>query len=276
MRLTTVIIFAVIGLIVCAPAVLKKQQDAPNSNWQAISNQATAGNNWNGSSQDSAIFSSATPDKKKPGLLARIFGSVEETPGEMTPGSGSSPFQFAASPASGNVPGMTTGAATFTEPVYYAFASFNEFLRFDISPAWLKSRWPRVSHVPGENQLSGMRVALVSGPRPADIQGALTYYFDSRQRVQRIAFKGWTGDGGEIARFFQQLGFERQRSKGAGLFTKSVWGKLQGALRLDHPVVSTNALPNQQLMVMFEWVNPESSLRLSQQTTSILNAIESR
>jgi len=54
------------------------------------------------------------------------------------------------------------------------------------------SRWPRVSAGLAELQLQGYRVPLVSGTTANDLAGALTYYFNSRQQVQRITFQGTT------------------------------------------------------------------------------------
>jgi hypothetical protein len=42
--------------------------------------------------------------------------------------------------------------------------------------------------------LQGYRVALVTGTRVTDLAGSLTYYFNARQQLQRITFRGTTGD----------------------------------------------------------------------------------
>lgn len=70
-----------------------------------------------------------------------------------------------------------------------------QVFRFDLTPQWVASRWPRVSTVAGSDpdQL-GMRVVLVSGTRPDDIAGSLTYFFDQHHQLQRITFSGLTRD----------------------------------------------------------------------------------
>jgi len=70
-----------------------------------------------------------------------------------------------------------------------------QVFRFDLTPQWVASRWPRVSTVAGSDpgQL-GMRVVFVSGTRPDDIAGSLTYYFDRHHQMQRITFTGLTRD----------------------------------------------------------------------------------
>jgi len=72
--------------------------------------------------------------------------------------------------------------------------AIEEIFRFDIRPQWVTSRWPRVSTVAGDAKQLGMRVAVVTGTRPDDIAGSLTYYFDEHHQLQRITFSGLTGD----------------------------------------------------------------------------------
>ena len=71
-----------------------------------------------------------------------------------------------------------------------------EVLRFDVSPQWVMQRWPRVSASASttEPTLQGYRVPVVTGTRPDDIAGSLTYYFTTNQHVRRLAFQGTTGD----------------------------------------------------------------------------------
>jgi hypothetical protein len=66
--------------------------------------------------------------------------------------------------------------------------------RFDLSPQWVASHWPRVSTVLGETQQLGMRVALVSGTGSDDVAGSLTYYFDQHHQLERLTFTGLTAD----------------------------------------------------------------------------------
>jgi hypothetical protein len=70
----------------------------------------------------------------------------------------------------------------------------DEVFRFDIAPADVLRRWPRVSTELPYLQLHGYRVSLVSGTEATALAGALTYYFNPSQQVQRIAFRGTTGD----------------------------------------------------------------------------------
>lgn len=80
----------------------------------------------------------------------------------------------------------------------------SEALRFDITPGWVMTRWPRVSAGLAELQLQGYRVPLVTGTAEDDLAGALTYYFDPRQQVARITFRGTTGNAGKLIEFLVQ------------------------------------------------------------------------
>lgn len=73
-----------------------------------------------------------------------------------------------------------------------------EVLRFDRSPDWIVGQWPRVSSGLGQLQLQGYRVPLVTGTAQDDLAGALTYYFNPRQQVQRITFHGTTGNARKV------------------------------------------------------------------------------
>ncbi len=69
-----------------------------------------------------------------------------------------------------------------------------EVLQFEGTPAWVMSRWPRVSAGLAQLDLQGYRVPLVTGTGVDDLAGSLTYYFDKEQRVAFINFHGSTGD----------------------------------------------------------------------------------
>jgi hypothetical protein len=108
----------------------------------------------------------------------RLLGSVEEEKDEVFSALHAANY----SPASG-------------KPGHVAPTPIEHVFRFDLTPQWVSSRWPRVSTVAGSDpdQL-GMRVVLVTGTQPDDIAGSLTYYFDRHHQMQRITFTGLTRD----------------------------------------------------------------------------------
>jgi hypothetical protein len=75
-----------------------------------------------------------------------------------------------------------------------AVQDLNEILRFDGTPGWVMSRWPRVTAGLAELDLQGYRVPLVTGTGEQDLAGSLTYYFDKNQQMAYINFRGSTGD----------------------------------------------------------------------------------
>jgi hypothetical protein len=79
-----------------------------------------------------------------------------------------------------------------------------EVLRFDISPAWVLQRWPRVSTDLARLQLHGYRVPLVTGTSQSDVAGSLTYYFNPGQQVQHITLRGTTGDPRALISFLSE------------------------------------------------------------------------
>jgi len=96
--------------------------------------------------------------------------------------------------------------------------ALGDVLRFDVTPDWVMQRWPRVSTGLGKLELDGYRVPLVTGAKPSDLAGALTYYFDPRQQVQQITFRGTTGDVNELVQLLQtRYKFARRVTNDPGL-----------------------------------------------------------
>ena len=91
-----------------------------------------------------------------------------------------------------------TGSAALAEPERppndVPIHDLADVLRFDLTPDSVVSRWPRVSAGLAYLELQGYRVPLVTGTAEDDLAGALTYYFDPRQQLDRITFHGTTGN----------------------------------------------------------------------------------
>ena len=104
-----------------------------------------------------------------------------------------------------------------------AVANLAEILRFDVTPSWVVARWPRVSTGLSELRLHGYRVPLVTGTSEDDLAGALTYYFNHQQHVQRITFQGSTGDYRRLtALMTAYYGFGRRPTNSPGVFLYEV------------------------------------------------------
>lgn len=137
------------------------------------------------------------------GVLAAAIGvpyllldkNISQTArGQWTRWTGSSAapqHEAAASAAHG---AAANSAAVHPAALTAAPVAIEEAFRFDVQPAWVLSRFPHVSTVAGSPEQLGMRVALVSGTRPDDVAGSLTYYFDPHHQLQRLTFMGQTAD----------------------------------------------------------------------------------
>ena len=171
-------------------------------------------------------------------------------------------------PGTANGPDLTAAPMEFLQTTNLA-----EIFRFDVNPNWVKNRWPRVSTAPNEPGLHGMRVALVTGTNRNDLQGSLTYHFDTNQRLQRISFHGWTGDTARLLELMTQtFDLRSQPTHFAGLYVSSNRRGPTGALIMRHPDVVRAENPNQQVAVVLEVNNPQGNFPLSQNMQQILNS----
>ena len=121
-------------------------------------------------------------------------------------------------------------------------------LRFDVSPAWVVARWPRVSTGLAQLQLQGYRVPLVTGTDQDDVAGSLTYYFNPKQQVQRLTFHGTTGDARSmVALLSTRFGLRRRLTNDPGVFlyetrnsrdepTSFLWIRLAPVVKSTEPL----------------------------------------
>jgi hypothetical protein len=130
--------------------------------------------------------------------LVSVMGSSEETPAEG--GVGTSKEARGERPkesASGTL-------ATPAEQVVPSAVPWEEIFRFDLTPEDLARRFPRISVGLGSLQWQGYRVPVVTGTRPDDLAGSLSYYFDPRGQLVMIEFVGTTGAVGRLVNFCRQ------------------------------------------------------------------------
>ncbi len=140
--------------------------------------------------------------------------------------------------------------------------------RFDITKQWIMQRWDRVSTSPGDSGLHGLRVPLVTGTNSWDLHGSMTWYFDARHHLQRITYRGWTGDASRLVQMLgSQYGLKPQPTHWAGLYLSN-----QGGLLMQHPAVIDKTNPMQQLALILEINNPKSRFSLSENFRSLLPA----
>jgi hypothetical protein len=147
-----------------------------------------------------------------------------------------------------------------------------EVIRFDISPAWVTSRWPRVTTTLSEQGMQGLRVPLVTGTRPDDLAGSLTYYFDRREQVQRLTFEGYTGDERRLLSIVTHYyGLRSEPTLHAGMYVARWNGVPTSLLRISRAPIVTHASPRSQLHVLLELNRPNATFGLSPEARQVLD-----
>lgn len=148
-----------------------------------------------------------------------------------------------------------------------------EVMRFDISPSWVIQRFARVSTVLGDLNLEGFRVPIVTGTRPDDLAGTLTYYFDRSDRLQRLTIHGFTGDPRRLVGTMTQFyGLVHEPSLEAGVYTKRWNGHPVHFLRLSHaPIVLAEEI-HQKYTVFLELNDPNLAYGISPEARQIVDS----
>ena len=176
--------------------------------------------------------------------LPTLASFSQTKPAEQTKVAGDSGAEISSTISFGPTAGSNQGAPTCDIP---------EAFRFDVSPQWITSRWPRVTTVLAETDLQGLRVPLVTGSRPDDLAGSLTYYYDKQHQVQRIAFQGSTGDERRLVAFLTQYyGLKPVPTLGAGLYMTKLHGKPLSTLHLTWPPVVARDKPTNRCEIVLE------------------------
>jgi hypothetical protein len=148
--------------------------------------------------------------------------------------------------------------------------SLTEVLRYDVTPAWVVARWPRVATVVGELEWSGMRVPLITGEQPQDIVGSLTYYFDNGQQLKRILLEGYCGDErAVVALAMQGFHLQPEASLHGGLYV-SRWSTQPVSVMAVQYAPTVDADSRQRRHVILELNRPDGRWRLSPQMQALL------
>lgn len=150
--------------------------------------------------------------------------------------------------------------------------AMSDVLRFDIPPAWVIQNFPQVNTSVGDLSLDGFRVPLITGTRPDDLVGTLTYYFDRFQHVQRITMHGMTSDPGRIATELQQnYKLVQQPSLGGGLYTVTWNGRPTSVLHIKPAAIITAEPQPNRFEIMLELNQPGLQYGLSRESQALIN-----
>jgi len=174
--------------------------------------------------------------------------------------------------------GAASGQAQVAEPppvlTGAAISDVRDVLRFDIDPRWVTDRWSHVTTFTAERHMLGMRVPLLTGTEPHDLAGSLTYYFDTRHRLQRIVFVGRTGDERPLADFVgQAFGLRADPSLAAGLYVATWNAQPHNLLYVHHaPLVRADS-PHTRFNVRLEVNQLDIGVRLSDESQQLLREL---
>lgn len=238
----------------------------PRTNSSGTSNGGTSG----GSGQRGTTYGSSSnsaPPLNSSSSGQPQYGQPQYGAPHSTSGSHQTSAQFV-SGSSATTPELPNGWPA----VPTLGSDLRQVIRFDVTPNWIKAHWPRVSVGWTEDGLEGFRVPLVTGTAVHDLTGALTYYFDSRHRVQRIRFVGNTGDASPLVDLCQRYyDMEIEPTRIAGYYTRRYHGRPVNVLRVTHDAVLRADAPNLQLNIVLELNNPQGDFNLSQATLDLLS-----
>jgi hypothetical protein len=150
-------------------------------------------------------------------------------------------------------------------------SDFREVLRFDIGPSFVTSRFAQVTTVAANRQFDAYRVPFVSGTRPTDIAGTLTYYFDANQTVQRIQMQGSMGDPSVLVQLMVAFYHLAPEKSLGGQFYATRWnGRVTSMMLVSPaPIIHAGATYG-KYSVFLELNQPSHQYALSEEATQIL------
>jgi hypothetical protein len=153
---------------------------------------------------------------------------------------------------------------------------FEDVINMNITPKWITQRWARVSKNIQSGQWEGYRVPIVTGENTDDLAGALTYYFDNQQQLQRIVFRGTTGEPQRIITMLQQtFHLTKRPTSRIGLYIKSQNRRPVSVLmitRSPRTATQNDTTHYSQYTIQFELNRPSIGTQLSDHYKNILAA----
>ena len=90
----------------------------------------------------------------------------------------------------------------------------NEVLWFDYVPNDIVQRWPYVTAASPELHVQAYRAPFFTGTTAEDLEGVVTYYFDTHDKIQQISIKAKTGDFRKLVEWLQKYyGFVQRETQ---------------------------------------------------------------
>ena len=184
-----------------------------------------------------------------------IFSRIPLSWGAISQNGPSEGDGVAPADATSSAPPDSMGQVPLEGLPYYDLA---EVFRMDITPDWIYSRWSRKSSVYSSDKLHGIRVPLVTGTQIDDVAGSLTYYYDAKGVLRRIAFRGRTGDSRKLVGLVEtRFGLRRQKASAPGehLYQRRWNGRPLSQLSIRPADVLWAAAPHASFEIEMELMN---------------------
>lgn len=204
-----------------------------------------------------------------PAAVPMTFGGVPSNSATPPIGPGAA-FPMAPNWAAAGAPAATAPMSVSPSPSAN-ISDFREVLRFDIGPSFVTSRFAQVTTVAANRQFDAYRVPFVSGTRPTDIAGTLTYYFDANQTVQRIQMQGSMGDPAVLVQLMVAFYHLAPEKSLGGQFYATRWnGRVTSMMLVSPaPIIHAGATYG-KYSVFLELNQPSHQYALSEEATQIL------
>ncbi len=151
--------------------------------------------------------------------------------------------------------------------------SLAEILRFDVTPEWVMSRFPRVTTLLSDMNLDGLRVPLITGSSPVDMAGTLTYYFDRYKRLKRLTVHASVGDPTRFIMELQQAyHLSQEPALGGNLYVTKWNGQVTSLLHVSPASVIYNDLPYARYNLFLELNQADLEYGLSVEGRQLVEA----
>ena len=147
-------------------------------------------------------------------------------------------------------------------------------LRFDLTQEYVTQRWPRVSTQLAELDLHGFRVPLVTGDRPEDFHGSVTYFFNSSGIVDRIEMRGFVTEIDYLTNFVQNtFRLRAYAATGRKLYLSYLNGQPLSMMQVTTSGVVANDRKRSQYEVTLELNRPKKGATLSSSSMETLRSL---
>ncbi|MEZ6092863.1 MAG: DUF6690 family protein [Pirellulaceae bacterium] len=174
------------------------------------------------------------------------------------------------------LPGNANGPDLNAMPLAFVpITNFGEVFSFDIAVPSIKQRWERVSIFEAPNNVTAYRVDLVTGVNRTDVYGCLTYYVGSSGKIDKVDFRGWTGDVQPFVDFAtSSFNLKKVNSRSLGAYLNASWGSTVGALLLQNPPIIRQDNPNQSVAIFLEVCRPGAGGKISDELKRAIQSFE--